>query len=55
MFKVPPCDRVQSITIEKPLVENIALRFGIVFLSTVQVDIYVLPVWSAAILYSDFR
>jgi len=48
-------DRVQSITFEKLMVENIDFGFGMVFLSSVQGDIYVFPVWTAAILCSDFR
>jgi len=34
-------DRVQSITIEKPVIENIGLGFGMMFLSRVQAEIYV--------------
>jgi len=48
-------DRVQSIIIKKPVAENIGFGFGMVFLSSVQVEIYVFPVWAAAILCSDFR
>jgi len=56
VFRLPVTwDRVQSITFEKPVVENIDFGFGIVFLSSVQAEIYVFPVWAAAILGSDFR
>jgi len=46
---------VQRITIEKPVIENIGFGFGIVFLSSVQAEIYVFPVCVAAILCSGFR
>jgi len=48
-------DRVHSITIEKPVVENIGFEFGMVFLSYVHAEIHVFPVLVAAILGSDFR
>jgi len=46
---------IQSITIEKPVVENIGFGFGMVFLYSVQAEIYVFVVWAAAILGSDFQ
>jgi len=53
VFRLPlTWDRVQSITIENPVVENIRFGFGLVFLSSVQAEIYVFPVWVAAILCS---
>jgi len=53
-FRLPVIlDRVQSITIEKPVAENIGFGFGMVFLSSVQVEIYIFPVWAAANLCSD--
>jgi len=56
VFRLPVTwDRVQSITIEQPVVENIDFRFGMVFLSSVQAEIYAFPVWAAAIFDSDFR
>jgi len=48
-------DRVQSITIEKLVVENIGIGFGMVFLSSVEAEIFVFPVWAAVILGTDFR
>jgi len=45
VFRLPiTWGRVRSITIEKPVVENIGLGFGMVFLSSVQAEIYVKPV-----------
>jgi len=38
------CNRVQSIIIENLVVENIGFGFGMVFLSSVQAEIYVFPV-----------
>jgi len=58
VFRIPlTWDRVQSITIENLVVENIGFGFGfgMVFLSSVQADKYVFPVCVAAILCSDFR
>jgi len=55
LFRLPVrWDRAQSITIEKPVIENIDFGFGMVFLSSVQAEIYVFPVGAAAILDSDF-
>jgi len=34
--------------------ENIGLGFGMVFLSSVQAEIYEFPVWAATTLGSDF-
>jgi len=48
-------NKVPSITIEMPVVENIGFGFGMVFLSSVQAEIYVFPVCAAAIFGSDFR
>jgi len=38
---------------EKSVAENIGFGFEIVFLSSLQAEIYVFPVWAAAILGSD--
>jgi len=43
--------RVQSITIEKPVVENIGFEFRMVFLSSVQDKIYVFPFWAAPLVF----
>jgi len=48
-------DMVQCITFEMPVVENNGFGFGMVFLSNVQAEINVFPVWAAAILCSDLR
>jgi len=56
VFRLPVIwDRVQSITIVKLVVENIGFEFGIVFLSSVQAEIHIFPIWAAAIMCSDFR
>jgi len=45
VFRLPlTWERVQSITIEKHVVENIRFGFRMVFLSSVRAKIYVLPV-----------
>jgi len=55
VFRLPVTwDRVQSITFEKPVVKK-GFGFGMVFLSSVQAEIYVFTVWAAAILCSGFR
>jgi len=35
--------------------ENIGFGFGMVFLSSEQTELYVFPVWAAAIFGSDFQ
>jgi len=39
-----PVTWVQSIAIEKPVVKSIGFGFGMVFLSSLQAEIYVFPV-----------